>query len=46
VPCILGKNGIEKIIELKLTDAEKKLLNTSNDHVGAAIKEAATLLSM
>lgn len=29
VPVKLGKNGIEEIIELKLNDAEKELLNTS-----------------
>lgn len=33
VPVILGKNGIEKIIELDLNDEEKALLNTSRDHV-------------
>ena len=44
VPCLLGKNGIEKIFELKLTDAEKKLLDTSNEHVAGAIKQASDLL--
>ncbi|MFM7195661.1 MAG: malate dehydrogenase, partial [Bacteroidota bacterium] len=33
VPAILGKNGIEKIIELDLNDAEKALLETSRQHV-------------
>lgn len=33
VPVILGKNGIEKIIELDLNDEEKALLTTSRDHV-------------
>ncbi len=33
VPAILGKNGVEKIIELDLNDAEKALMNTSRDHV-------------
>ncbi len=33
VPAILGKNGIEKIIELDLNDAEQALMNTSRDHV-------------
>ncbi|MCG3182413.1 MAG: malate dehydrogenase [Planctomycetes bacterium] len=46
VPCMLGKNGIEKIYELKLNDAEKKLLATSNEHVAGAIKQAAQLLGM
>ncbi|MFD2248245.1 malate dehydrogenase [Pontibacter ruber] len=33
VPVILGKNGIEKIIELQLNDEEKQLLETSRGHV-------------
>jgi malate dehydrogenase len=32
-PVILGKNGIEKIIELELTDEEMQLLKTSEGHV-------------
>lgn len=46
VPCVLGKNGIEKIIELKLDDAENKLLGVSNEHVAGAIKQASELLSV
>lgn len=33
VPVILGKNGIEKIIELKLNDQEEALLKNSAGHV-------------
>ena len=33
VPVILGKNGIEKIIELQLNDAEKELLSESVEAV-------------
>jgi len=33
VPAILGKNGIEKIIELDLNEDERKLLDTSVGHV-------------
>ena len=33
VPVILGKNGIEKVIELDLNDDEKALLETSRNHV-------------
>lgn len=33
VPVILGKNGVEKIIELDLNDDEKQLLKTSESHV-------------
>ncbi len=37
VPVKLGKNGIEKIIELKLDDSELKLLHDSADHVKEVI---------
>jgi malate dehydrogenase len=40
VPVILGKNGIEKIIELKLNDEEKKLVNES----AKAVKEVMAVL--
>jgi len=40
VPVILGKNGIEKIIELQLTDHEKALLYQSAD----AVKEVMSVL--
>ena len=33
VPVILGKGGVEKIIELDLNSKERKLLNKSRDHV-------------
>jgi len=33
VPCILGENGLEKIIDLKITDDEKASLKKSADHV-------------
>jgi len=33
VPAILGKNGIEKVIELNLDEGEKELLETSRGHV-------------
>jgi malate dehydrogenase len=33
VPCILGKNGIEKIVEISLTDAEKEKLAASAEGV-------------
>jgi len=33
VPVILGKNGVEKVIELDLNADEKKLLETSRKHV-------------
>ncbi len=40
VPCILGRNGIEKIVELELTDAEKAKLQES----AAAVKKTNGLL--
>lgn len=46
VPCVLGKNGLEKIIELKLNEAEKALLSKSNDHVKAAIEECKKVLGL
>lgn len=33
VPVILGKNGVEKVLELALNDEEKALLETSRGHV-------------
>jgi malate dehydrogenase len=33
VPVVLGKNGIEKVIELDLNDEEKAMLEVSRGHV-------------
>ena len=38
VPVRLGKNGVEEIIELSLTDDERRALHTSADEVRAGIK--------
>lgn len=38
VPVKLGKNGIEKIIELKLNENEMALLKASSEHVRAVMK--------
>jgi malate dehydrogenase len=35
VPCVLGKNGIEKIVEISLSDAEKEKLVASAEGVKA-----------
>lgn len=35
VPCIIGKNGIESIVDIKLNDAEKALFAKSADAVRA-----------
>lgn len=37
VPVKLGKNGINQLIELKLNDEEKELLNNSANHVSSVI---------
>ncbi len=37
VPVVLGKNGIEKVIELDLDSDEMDLLKTSSDHVKAVM---------
>jgi malate dehydrogenase len=33
VPVVLGKNGVERVLELKLNDQEMELLKTSEKHV-------------
>jgi len=38
VPCKLGRNGVEQIIELKLTDSELKQLQASASHVAESVK--------
>jgi malate dehydrogenase len=40
VPVVLGKNGVEKVLELQLTEDEMALLQTSRKHV----KEVMTVL--
>jgi malate dehydrogenase len=40
VPVVLGKNGVEKIIELDLNTAEKALLESSR----AAVREVMDVL--
>ena len=42
VPCIIGKNGIEKIVELDLNDAEKAKIEES----AAAVKKTNGLLDV
>lgn len=37
VPVVLGKNGVERIVEIQLTDAEKAMLQASASHVKASI---------
>jgi len=44
IPIIISRNGIEKIIELNLTDDEKALFDKSASHVKETIKEAMDIL--
>ncbi|MCX6154557.1 MAG: malate dehydrogenase [Candidatus Kapabacteria bacterium] len=46
VPCVLGKNCLEKVLELNLNDDEKALLENSVVHVRETIEEAKKLLGM
>lgn len=39
VPVVIGENGVEKVLELKLNDQEKELLNESFEHVKKLISE-------
>ena len=38
VPCVLGTAGVEKVIEIELDDAERRMLQTSVDHVKELVK--------
>ena len=44
VPCIVGKNGIEQVVELDLTDEEKAAFAKSTDGVGKTCAEAEEML--
>ena len=46
MPVMLGKDGVEKVMELNLNDEEKELLKKSADHVQKTNKEAMDLLGM
>jgi malate dehydrogenase len=37
VPCVLGADGVEKVIEMKLTDEEKAMLDHSADAVKSVV---------
>ncbi|MBI4718606.1 MAG: malate dehydrogenase [Planctomycetes bacterium] len=40
VPCTLGAGGVEKVIEVELNGDERKLLNTSIEHVKELVRVA------
>lgn len=46
VPAVLGKGGVEKVLELKLNDDEKALLKTSAEHVVVTNNEAMALIKL
>ncbi len=45
VPCIIGKNGIEEIVDVKLNDAEKALFAKSADAVRAMNGDLKSVLA-
>ena len=45
VPCIIGKNGIEKIVDIKLNDSEKAQFAKSADAVRAMNADLKSVLS-
>jgi malate dehydrogenase len=38
VPCVLGTEGVEKILEVELDDGERKMFQTSVEHVKELVK--------
>ena len=44
VPVKLGKNGVEEVIELKLTDEEKEMFNKSVEHVKQLVETTEKFL--
>jgi len=38
VPCILGKDGVEKVIEIEMDDAERRMFQSSVEHVKELVK--------
>jgi malate dehydrogenase len=44
VPTMLGKNGVEKIIEMPMNDDEKALFKASADKVRATVDETAAMM--
>ncbi len=45
VPCMLGKNGVEKVIEVEFTPAEKDLFASSVSHVKELVGLAESVLT-
>jgi malate dehydrogenase len=45
VPCMLGRNGVEQVVEIALDDNERKLLDSSVSHVKELVALAETFLN-
>jgi malate dehydrogenase len=43
VPCVLGANGVERVIEIELDPQERKLFDASLDHVRKLVTEIGDL---
>ena len=43
VPCVIGKNGIEEILEIPITDEEKQKLHESCDIIRGFLERAKTI---
>ena len=43
VPCVIGRNGIEEVIELKLTEEENNLFSDSCNVIREYIKTVETI---
>ena len=43
VPCLLGENGLERIIEVELDETERAALETSAEHVRSTVEALAAL---
>ncbi len=43
VPCVLGSNGVEKIIEFKLTDNERDMVNHTLESIQKTVKQAGII---
>ena len=43
VPIYIGENGVEEIIEIKLSDEQKKALDVSAEHVAEGVKTLETI---
>ena len=44
VPVIMGRNGVERVVELPLADAERKALDASAEAVRKGLDELSTVM--